>query len=73
MTEEPFIIDQEQKLALEVKDVTFEWETPPSLETHDAKIMPESPISESPPFQLRNINMSIPRGTLTAVVGRVAR
>lgn len=73
MTEEPFRIDQEQKLALEVKDAIFEWETPPSSETHDAKKIPDSPISEAPPFQLQNINMNIPRGSLTAIVGRVAR
>ena len=68
---DPFTIDPSQKLALEVRDATFEWE-----ETLSAKQAKEArakgkkgkgiakdtsaevkDIHEDPPFQVRNIDM----------------
>ena len=80
-----FTIDPSQKLALEVRDATFEWE-----ETLSAKQAKEArakgkkgkgiakdtsaevkDVHEDPPFQVRNIDMLVPRGSLVAIVGAV--
>ncbi|OBZ72274.1 Oligomycin resistance ATP-dependent permease YOR1 [Grifola frondosa] len=74
-TGDAFIIDHDQKFALDVKDATFEWE-----ESLSAKELKEkasrltkgseklAPIIQAgPPFQVRDITMSVPRGTLIAI------
>ncbi|KAG6857211.1 hypothetical protein H0H87_007630 [Tephrocybe sp. NHM501043] len=60
-----FKVDLEQEYALEASDATFEWETFASQTTEK----PLEPITT--PFTIRNINMSVPRGSLVAIVGRV--
>lgn len=87
MERNSFEIDPSQKLALEVRDATFEWEE--SLAMKEAKeaqarakgkkgkgpgagkVVDPKAVDNSPPFQVRNINMLIPRGSLVAVVGTV--
>ena len=78
-----FDIDPSQKLALEVIDATFEWEE--SLSTKEAKeAMGKGKKGKNAklpadkdlyvadaPFQVRNITMQIPRGSLVAIVGAV--
>lgn len=64
--EEAIHIDEDLKLALQVADATFEWETAVSAE--DSK---EDESPSSTPFRVRNITMNVQRGTLVAVVGRV--
>lgn len=85
MKEAPFEIDFSQKVALEVRDAIFEWEE--SLAVKEAKEAiarmkgkkGKAPIAavdpkkggDSPPFQVRNVTMLIPRGSLVAIVGAV--
>lgn len=57
-------IDENQEWAVDLDKATFEWEAPPSPEGGD-----KTPTT---PFHLENITMQIKRGTLVAVVGRVA-
>ncbi|KAI0342890.1 ABC protein [Trametopsis cervina] len=79
-----FTIDPSQKLALEVRDATFEWEE--SLSTKEAKEAraknkkgkdkDKEPFAgkdapEDPPFQVRNVDMLVPKGSLVAIVGAV--
>ena len=85
LSEAPFQVDGSQKLALEVRDATFEWEE--SLAVKEAKeaqaeakgkkgkasvaaVGPKQ-VDDAPPFQVRNITMLVPRGSLVAVVGAV--
>lgn len=75
----PFVIDPEQELALEVKDVSFQWEI--IAAASDAKQNDGNKISEkesmeedhiiAEPFQVRDISIQIPRHRLVAIVGRV--
>ena len=72
-----------QDCALKVEDATFEWEE--SLAAKEAKEAmarkkkgkgpatpgPAEAVVDSPPFQLRNVSMRVPRGSLVAVVGVV--
>ncbi|KAJ7777514.1 ABC protein [Mycena maculata] len=80
LTDVPFVIDPTQELALDVRNVSFEWETSPSAK--EAKSASEAKSSaklkedeaepvDDKPFQVRNVDMRIPRGTLAGVVGRV--
>ena len=67
-----FTIEPTQNLALQVKDATFEWEGLPSPNVANGHGQTPAAIETSDrPFQVQNINMSIPRGNLIAVVGRV--
>ena len=83
---ETFTVDFNSKYALEVKDASFQWEsTPPDapvltkkqLKTaahHKKKAVADEEKSIETPaelMQLENINLKIPRGSLTAVVGKV--
>lgn len=83
---ESFTIDPSQKLALEVRDATFEWEeTLSAKEAKEARAKSKkgkdkepavkdgaaTPKAEGPPFQVRNVDMLIPRGSLVAIVGAV--
>lgn len=75
MTGVSFNVDPRQETALEVRDATFQWEELSSpKDTYGAKNVP-APLTAtaktSDPFQVRDINMSVPRGTVVAVVGRV--
>ncbi|KAJ7039618.1 ABC protein [Mycena alexandri] len=77
LTDVAFKIDPEQKFALDVRDVSFEWES--ASKDRDAK--PETKASaklkedvesqDEQPFRIQNVDMCIPRGTLAGVVGRV--
>ena len=86
MDSAPFEIDCGQKLALEVRDATFEWEE--SLAVKEAKealakskgkkgkataaaAAAKKPAEDAPPFQVRGVNMLVPRGSLVAIVGAV--
>ena len=85
MDKSPFDVNPDQKYALEVRDATFEWEE--SLAAKEAKEAlakakgkkgkgagaPEkaAKLDDSPPFQVRNVNMLVPRGSLVAIVGAV--
>ncbi|KAJ7650716.1 ABC protein [Roridomyces roridus] len=60
----PFVIDPVQDVALRVEDATFEWETKPQSDDSKGSIDEE-------PFQVQNIDMTVPRGTICGVVGRV--
>ncbi|KAI0694596.1 ABC protein [Cytidiella melzeri] len=81
-----FTIDPSQKLALEVRDATFEWEeTLSAKEAKEARAKNKkgkekepAPSAAAPkdvlddtPFQVRNIDMLVPRGSLVAIVGIV--
>jgi len=57
-------IDENQEWAVDMDKATFEWETPPTPEGSEETL--------STAFNLENITMQIKRGTLVAVVGRVA-
>ncbi|KAJ3535552.1 hypothetical protein NM688_g6963 [Phlebia brevispora] len=82
MEGEPLTIDPSQEFALDVRDATFAWEE--SLAAKEAKevaarkkkgkgpaIVDTKVADDSPPFEMRNVNMQIPRGSLVAVVGAV--
>ena len=76
-----FESDPSQEYALEVKNASFEWEE--SLVVKDAKEARAKskkgkaseagklPLPDEPPFQVRDINMLVPRGSLIAIVGAV--
>lgn len=77
MTGNAFTVNLEQKSALQVTDAIFEWE-----DIFVAKDLgggkPQKEVPAAPaaptvngPFQVRNINLTIPRGQLVAIVGRV--
>lgn len=74
----PFVIDPEQELAVEVKDVSFQWEIIAAAsdgkengnKTTEKESMEEDHIIAEP-FQVRDISMQIPRQRLVAIVGRV--
>lgn len=78
LTDVPFVIDPAQELALDVKDASFEWESPkerdkPSSEAKSSAKLKEvdaDPMNQQP-FRVQNIDMRIPRGTLAGIVGRV--
>lgn len=83
----PFIINPDQKHALEVSGATFEWEESPSAK--DAREKEEKgkkkrqeqraqntkqtsePGVTAPPFRIRDVTMLVPRGSLVAIVGSV--
>lgn len=89
MDRTPIEVDLSQKLALEVRDATFEWEE--SLAAKEAKeaqarakgkkgkgpqagagkAVDPKKADDALPFQARNINMLVPRGSLVAIVGAV--
>ncbi|KZT73648.1 ABC protein [Daedalea quercina L-15889] len=78
-----FIVDKEQNVGLLVEDATFEWEESPSTreetETDEGKKGGKEAVKgdatptpeQSAPFQVKDVTLSIPRGTLAAVVGSV--
>ncbi|KAL6299258.1 P-loop containing nucleoside triphosphate hydrolase protein [Sparassis latifolia] len=71
-TGDAFIVDPEQELALVVKDATFEWEeTFFDEEGETTKSADSSAAVTATPFQVKNINISVKRGSLVAVVGSV--
>ncbi|EED80008.1 predicted protein [Postia placenta Mad-698-R] len=75
MDGEPFAVNPVQEPALLVEDATFEWEE--SLGNREmienAKVTEKAAAiaQAGAPFQVRDINMSVPRGSLVAVVGSV--
>lgn len=83
MEGQSFDIDPSQKLALEVHDATFAWEESLAVkEAKEAKAKskkgkaPAEGIKDiisddSPPFEMRNVSMLVPRGSLVAIVGAV--
>lgn len=84
---EAFIVDPDQPAGLLVENATFEWEESPSAreekEGGNKKLSKKEKAAvkakeeaapapeQSAPFQVREVNMSVPRGTLAAVVGSV--
>ncbi|KAI0370390.1 ABC protein [Pilatotrama ljubarskyi] len=77
-----FVVDPNQKLAVDVRDATFEWEE--SRSAGDPEKGPTKGPSESqaakqegnatsaaPPFRIKDVNMAVARGTLVAIVGSV--
>ncbi|KAF8896584.1 P-loop containing nucleoside triphosphate hydrolase protein [Infundibulicybe gibba] len=74
MGEVAFPVDRNQELALKVENVTFEWEAPSDsggTGKGKSESLRSSESTINTPFQVRDINMEIPRGSLVAVVGRV--
>ena len=82
-------VKPDQKLALDVRDATFEWEegqAPGSKADERGKgakrgkkdkggpVQKSAPrVSAGSPFKVKDINMAIERGTLVAIVGAVGR
>jgi hypothetical protein len=71
MTGPAFKTDTEQKSALEVKEAVFQWESLPSAEDGDKADEDRGADSAPIPFQVRVTNMTVPRGSLIAIVGPV--
>ncbi|KAF5390738.1 hypothetical protein D9757_004569 [Collybiopsis confluens] len=77
----PFIVDPTQELALNVTDASFQWEvisaSSDANETdryHGKRTEESAPDVTTPimdPFQVRDINMKVPRRSLVAIVGGV--
>ncbi|KAI0661576.1 ABC protein [Cubamyces menziesii] len=78
------IVDPNQKLAVEVKDATFEWEESEAAaeasrrpakgaKEKEAKdqVQVDDATPASGPFRVKDINISIARGSLVAIVGSV--
>lgn len=84
-SKDTLIVDENQKFAVDVKDATFEWEESKDVadllsvpkggekdrSKDKAKASPTPTPNASAPFQVKNITMAIPRGTLVAIVGSV--
>ncbi|KZT00765.1 ABC protein [Laetiporus sulphureus 93-53] len=78
---EAFTIDPAQDVALIVEDATFEWEESPSAKEAQEKGKGKAAAKAAEiegenegaaaPFQVQDITMKVPRGTLAAVVGSV--
>ena len=87
MVENTLVIDPELDVALRAEDATFEWEesAPPDQRTgkggkkgkkgKDLKRAMEEQkdkkTEQSAPFRVRDVNLTIPRGQLVAIVGPV--
>ncbi|THV08675.1 P-loop containing nucleoside triphosphate hydrolase protein [Dendrothele bispora CBS 962.96] len=80
MKGDPFIVDPQQDLALQMKETTFEWEmtsaSQEAQESKETKKLRKSSVDLLPsgtelPFQVQNINMTVPKKSLVAIVGRV--
>ncbi|KAL7279088.1 hypothetical protein ACG7TL_006926 [Trametes sanguinea] len=81
--DDAFVIDPDQKLAVDVKDATFEWEESKAAAEERVKTAQKNKdkkeragdmtisAAATGPFRVKDINMSIARGTLVAVVGAV--
>ncbi|KAF7289946.1 ABC protein [Mycena indigotica] len=72
----PFAIDEEMSEAIRIDGCSWVWEGPPPTEEKENKktLAPEKTDldeRELEPFGLREITMHVPRGTLSAIVGRV--
>ncbi|CCM01415.1 uncharacterized protein FIBRA_03466 [Fibroporia radiculosa] len=77
-TGDAFITDPQQEPALLVQDATFEWEesTTGKEAAQNAKATGKMTASareheHAAPFQVKDVNVNVPRGTLVAVVGSV--
>ncbi|KAJ4479332.1 ABC protein [Lentinula aciculospora] len=78
LSQTPFIIDPMQSSALQTKGLAFTWElSSPAevilkgkerLNVHSSDNTQE--FEESEPFKVRNINLEVPRHSLTAIVGK---
>ncbi|KAF7349832.1 ABC protein [Mycena venus] len=72
---EPFVIDREQDLAIWAKGAEWVWEAgvgEKELSEKEKEVEQEKEDEPEPePFVLKDISLSVPRGTLAAVVGRV--
>ena len=88
---DPYVINPDQKFAVEVRGATFEWEEGASVKEareqkerktkgkraeKSAAPTPQpntakEPIQDVAPFQVVDVDMLIPRGSLVAVVGQV--
>lgn len=78
ITQEPFGIDPGQAPALEVVDASWQWEEVLAVKEKKAKAVKGkakaqevAAIAGNRPFQVRDVNMSVPRGHLAAIVGPV--
>ncbi|KIK67839.1 hypothetical protein GYMLUDRAFT_216120 [Collybiopsis luxurians FD-317 M1] len=78
MSHTPFIVDPEQPLALQTKNLTYSWELP-SIDdaggeqnygkSHNSSVtLDDTPKLE--PFKVQNVNLEIPRRSLTAIIGK---
>ncbi|OCH94438.1 ABC protein [Obba rivulosa] len=78
-TGDHFAIDPEQKLALDVRDASFEWEESVAVKESKEKagkgkrvsVVEEPEIAGQQPFQVKDVNMAVQRGSLVAIVGSV--
>lgn len=66
-----FDVDPDQESALQVKNAVFEWESAPSSKKDDADDASNQKAEPSGPFRVQLKNISIPRGSLVAIVGPV--
>ncbi|BGP49528.1 hypothetical protein JCM10450v2_005420 [Rhodotorula kratochvilovae] len=80
LPEQLYILDEDAKLALEVKDADFEWESsaPPSADAGGkgkgkGGSNEELELDEKvdPPSRLEGINLEVPKGQLLCIVGSV--
>lgn len=84
--EDPFRVNPQQKLAVEVKRATWEWEIGNEAQMKDDKAnkkgkkhtesledraAEQNEIKDTAPFRVKDIEMSIARGSLVAIVGSV--
>lgn len=67
MREDPIVVNEAQEWGLLVENATFEWEE--ALLKDDSGELREK--SADTPFQLRDVNMRVARGSLVGIVGRV--
>ncbi|KAF5393181.1 hypothetical protein D9757_001344 [Collybiopsis confluens] len=81
MSQTPFIVDPEQTLALETKNLTLSWELPLNedavAEQKRGKLGKLDDFSATlddlpklEPFRVHNIDLEIPRRSITAIVGK---
>ncbi|KAH9945256.1 P-loop containing nucleoside triphosphate hydrolase protein [Epithele typhae] len=73
------LIDEKMESAIEVVDAEFAWEGPPPDEAKDKKgkkgskkdTVETTPAAQNSAFKLKNVNLAIQKGQLTAIVGPV--
>ncbi|KAJ7887686.1 P-loop containing nucleoside triphosphate hydrolase protein [Mycena leptocephala] len=63
----PFVVDPEQEAVVWAKEAGWVWGEKEKQNENEE----EHPPDEQPPFAMHNITLSIPCGTLAAVIGRV--
>ncbi|KAF9267240.1 ABC transporter [Marasmius fiardii PR-910] len=76
--DETRIIDEKVEYAVKVHDGSFTWDAPPpdvsdkkKSKGSKKKVLTEKPPEDFKPFSLPSISLTIPRGQLVAIVGRI--